>query len=250
MKNLLAIGLLCFAATCFGQVKSTVETRYSLSGIEGYQIVADQILVPQSSKPSLVPIGLLSVDSKASMIRVTATTKDRVPVQVKKVSPNTFFVYGSGSIYTDVLCVDFDLKIFEQEQFVITIGDTVPIPQPDPQPQPDDKVPIKEPGLRIMIVYESRDVNRPSVQGTIMFSTTLREYARTHCVTVNRNPEFRLFDKDVSLTGESKIWQDAMARPRQSLPWLLISNGKAGYEGPLPATLDATMALVKKYGGE
>jgi hypothetical protein len=188
------------------------------------------------------------------MIRVTASTANREPVPVKKVSANTFFVYGKGKVWIDLLCIDFELKIFENEQFAIDIGDSPtpvpPQPDPTPTPTPDPTVPIKEPGLRILMIYETRDVNRPSVQNTILFSTVIQEYARTHCVAVGRTPEFRRFDKDTVMTGESKIWQEAMARPRTMLPWLIVSNGKAGYEGPLPSTLADTLTLLKKYGGE
>jgi hypothetical protein len=59
--------------------------------------------------------------------------------------------------------------------------------------------------------------------------------------------EWRIWDKDVDPSQESAVWQAAMKRPRASVPWLLVSNGKTGYEGPLPGTADDLLALLKKY---
>ncbi len=56
-----------------------------------------------------------------------------------------------------------------------------------------------------------------------------------------------MLDKDTDVSSLAAHWQAAMKRPRGSLPWIVVSNGTTGYEGPLPANLDATTALVLKY---
>jgi hypothetical protein len=43
------------------------------------------------------------------------------------------------------------------------------------------------------------------------------------------------------------VWCKALKRPMESLPWIIISNGKTGYEGPLPKTTDELIELVDKY---
>lgn len=124
-----------------------------------------------------------------------------------------------------------------------------PGPDPDPEPEPGP-TPIPTKGFRALIVYESSDLSSyPAKQVDILFNKTLREYLNQKCVKGEdgKTPEYRIFDKDISPKNESKIWQDAMARARSGLPWLLVSNGESGWEGPLPGTLEETMAILKKY---
>jgi hypothetical protein len=35
-----------------------------------------------------------------------------------------------------------------------------------------------------------------------------------------------------------------MKRERESLPWIMISNGESKAEGPLPLTIELTQALI------
>lgn len=142
---------------------------------------------------------------------------------------------------------------------VVVIGEAPPVPPkppgPDPEPKPPtpDPAPIPVAGLRVLIVEETAERSKlPANQAIILGSTVVRSYLNAKCAKGpdGKTPEYRLLDKDVSMTAESKHWQDAMARPRTSLPWLIISNpGVGGYEGPLPGTVDETLALLKKFGG-
>lgn len=54
---------------------------------------------------------------------------------------------------------------------------------------------------------------------------------------------WRVWDKDIEFTGNSPF-KEAFERPRESLPWLIVS-GKKNYEGPLPTTVEAMTRLVE-----
>ena len=128
-----------------------------------------------------------------------------------------------------------------------------PDPDPDPKPDPDPPPPTPTGGLTVLISYESADKGKyPSTQTAIFTSVPVREYLKAKCVVdpaASDNKAYRIWDKDETGKGDAKIWQDLAARPRATLPWIYISNGKAVYEGPLPLTPDATIELLKKYGG-
>ena len=101
----------------------------------------------------------------------------------------------------------------------------------------------------MLIVYESKDIL--SLPGWV-HSGDWHNYVMTNCVKGKdgKTPEYRITDQDAPVMQSSQLWADALKRKRDSLPWLLISNGKTGYEGPLPATLAETLELAKKYGGK
>lgn len=124
-----------------------------------------------------------------------------------------------------------------------------PGPTPNPVDPPKPPAPIAGDGLRVLVVYESADVqNLPATQSALLKSQTFRDYLDSRCVPEGKTPAWRLWDKDVDTSKTAKQWQDAMKRPRGSLPWIVISDGKSGFEGPLPTTLDAAIELVKKWG--
>jgi hypothetical protein len=102
----------------------------------------------------------------------------------------------------------------------------------------------------VLIVYETQQEGqlKPG-QYNAIFGNDFRSLLRTKCAKDGQQPGFWILDKDVDVTNLPKNWQDAWKRPRTSIPWLIISNGKTGYEGPLPEKLEDTVALISKYGG-
>lgn len=133
-------------------------------------------------------------------------------------------------------------------QCTVTVGEpTPPIP-----PVPPGPTPIPTEGLHVLVVYETADLSTlPRAQMQVLTSGAVRDYLNQKCVKGpdGKTAEWRIWDKDVDAKNESKFWQDVMARKRDKLPWLYVSNGKAVYEGPLPGTIDETLALLRKFGG-
>lgn len=176
----------------------------------------------------------ITATRKANSLDVTAAAKGEITVSVE------WWV------------VDFDKRAVESKaaSITFTVGEgPAPKPPDPPMPQPDP-APIPLDGFRVLFVAESSS-KLPPAQLAILTSATLRDYLNKKCVKgSDGRAEWRQWDKDTPIVKEDKHWSDAMARPRQSLPWIIISNGKTGYEGPLPATVAETMTLLRKYGGD
>lgn len=126
-----------------------------------------------------------------------------------------------------------------------------PTPTPTPTPDPVNPAPIPLDGFRVLMVYESKD--RPSYPAgvlNVLEGKTVRDYLDSHCVKgPGGEPERRIWDQDTDGYADAKHWGDAMKRPRSKLPWVVISTGKTGYEGPLPTSPAECLDLLKKYGG-
>ena len=136
----------------------------------------------------------------------------------------------------------------EVDRILVVVGQ--PVPPPEPTPTPPQPTPIPGDGFRVLIVRETKDLsNLPASQVAIFSAREVREYLNAKCVLEGNQRAFRIWDQDTDVSREAQHWQDAMKRKRDSLPWLLVTNGKEGYEGPLPKDVPEMMALLKKYGG-
>ncbi len=62
---------------------------------------------------------------------------------------------------------------------------------------------------------------------------------------------WNIWDKDVDAANADPEAKALLARPHPTLPWIVLadSTGKVAFEGPLPADVDQTVALIKKYTG-
>ncbi|MGL6095050.1 MAG: hypothetical protein ACRC7O_04520 [Fimbriiglobus sp.] len=126
-----------------------------------------------------------------------------------------------------------------------------PTPTPTPTP-PVDPSPFPGEGLRVLIVYDNENKVMTAAQNSIMFGKEVRAYLDANCAVGpdGKTREARIYPAATDVTFDAEPFKSAFARPRKSDPWILVGNGKAGYEGPLPATVEETITLLKKYGGK
>lgn len=143
---------------------------------------------------------------------------------------------------------------------------------PKPPPDPIDPVdpvdpvgpaPIPEPGNHVLIVYETAD-QTAYTQGQInfMYSPEVRQYLTDKCTKHGTGNGWYMLDKDAVMNAMPELWKKAMSRPRTMqverigpggtktlapAPWLIVSNGKSGYEGPIPDRFEDAFSKVKDF---
>jgi hypothetical protein len=177
-------------------------------------------------------------------------------------SGGTLYLAGPPGEYKLTLTmVNFTTKKIQRTKATVTIvdgnppGPPGPGPGPGPNPPnppnpPQPPAPIAEAGFRVLIVYDPKALaTMPDAQKNVLYAGALRDYLNAKCVLGpdGKTKEWRVWANTVDPTAEAKLWQDAFKRPKGTLPAILISNGKTGYEGPLPDTIDKTLELLKKY---
>lgn len=239
----------CLLALPSISTAQSVKLPDTITGIPGQWIVVAPTAV-DGGKPNWridpllqeVNLGALLPDEYVSKLKGKVVSA-KAPGQYKVESWN-----AKGDVASDIAVT-----------WVIIVGEIKPDPKPvdpkpiDPKPEPISDAPIPLPGLRLMIVYETADLSKltPS-QHAIILGKKARDWMDANTVKgPTGEPERRIWDKDQPLAKTDKHWQDVMARtikrPDFRLPWLVISNGKTGYEGPLPNDVDTLISLGEKF---
>lgn len=164
---------------------------------------------------------------------------------------------GSITVALRATKIDWEKKKLTKQfgNVTFSVGVDPPLPPVPPVPPvpPDPPTPIPVPGFRVLIVYESADLAKmPAAQQLILFSKAPRDLLNQKCVVGpdGKTKEWRIWDKDSDVTNEPKVWQDVFKRPRSQVPWVVISSGTTGYEGPLPANVADFTTLLGKYGAK
>jgi hypothetical protein len=180
--------------------------------------------------PFAVPV-LVSAKTASAMAMVGDSPSGAGPTMT------VFYVQADGSLG----CVAYTLT-----------RQSAPTPNPTPNPQPNPSPnPVPVPGLlHVLVVYDNGSLAAlPAAQAAIIDSMVVRDYLNSHCSKSGATAEYRFFDRSADLSKEPADWQTVAARPRSTLPWIVITNGKDTFEGPLPGTVEDTLTLLKKYGG-
>lgn len=239
-----------FAAPAPTQV--TVEVKKSLVGVTSPEIVGQFIFVGADSNPSVADVAIIAVEP-GWKFQILKVRRDGVKVSPDKMDDGRYRVAGKGVYDLSAVLFDPEKGIYD-EDFRFELGGATPGPQPpkpDPVPPNPSPAPIAEPGFRVLVVYETADLPQlPRAQQQILTGPEVRGYLDQKCAKASGTAEWRFFDKDTQFPSTcDSVWCKAMKRPRTALPWLIVSDGKSGYEGPLPPTVAETLDLLKKWGG-
>jgi hypothetical protein len=177
---------------------------------------------------------------------------------VRELPGGKMIFVGPPGVYK-VRCTVVRLKdgqtVADRQRFVVTIGTLIPPAPPGPTPPgpiPPGPSPIPADGFRVLIIEDATARSKlPAPQLNILFDKSIRDYLDAKCVigTDGKTHEWRIWDAGVDARAEGGVWPDALKRQpsRDKLPWVIISTGKGGYEGPLPADVPKTLELLKKY---
>jgi len=232
-----------------------VANSSTLTGIDKLKTYDEAGVIIFSGTPMIAPCAIVKVTTAADNVSVDVSDKDRNPVPFKQLDKTTWLIDAPGKHWVDVTAIDFAKNIYVRQMVTATVGPrpppgpTPPGPTPPgPTPPPIVDPPIEGDGLRVLIVYESSELNTLTAdQRDIFYGQTVRAYLTANCVQIDRFSEWRILDQDTSFVDAGSRWVKALKRPRTSLPWILVSNGKTGYEGPLPATASETIELIMRY---
>ena len=220
---------------------------YLVSGADDLVKIGDYLYL-QNLKTNIdyQTVGLIRVTTEAANVEILASDKERNPVEVEKLTNEYYQIRKAGTYWIDVTAIDFEKNIYRRQQKKLSISENPdvdppgPIPDPTPDPTP---APIPEPGLHILFVSESSDASTLTRgQREILFSLEGRNFLNSIA-----GDKWRAFDQHVQFTDPNGVWAKALKRPRTSLPWVIISNGVTGFEGPMPNNLAEFKGMVEIY---
>lgn len=140
---------------------------------------------------------------------------------------------------------------------IITIGEPVPPVPPGPVPPgptpPEPPTPIPTTGLTVLILFDkATEQTMPKAQQDAIYDQGIRKYLNAKCPLGpdGKKKEWAIWDVKADTSNDPSTALKAMVmRPHPQLPWIVITNGKTFFEGPMPATTVDTMALLQKWGG-
>lgn len=122
-------------------------------------------------------------------------------------------------------------------------------PGPGPNPPTPNPAPIPLDGFRVLIVYDPMTL--AAAQEGIVFGKQVRDYLQAKCVvgTDGKTKDFWILQTGSDVANAPKWIGDAIQRRPDRKTFMLISDGKTGYDGPIPADVSTAMTELKKVGG-
>ena len=247
----IAVFWLLLNAATFGQLDVKSGTRLRLDSSAGLQTIGNTTFMDVVANLSTTMVGIVRVETEAANIEVSASDISRNPGEVQKIADKVYIIDQPGKWWVDVTAIDFQKNLYGRKSLVLEIGSgptpTPPEPGPGPSP-PSPDAPIEGTGLRVLFVYESA-IPLSKEHQTIVYGQKVRDYLNKYAAKGDdgKTPDWRLLDADTTYTDPNNRWAKALARPRTTLPWLVISNGVTGWEGPLPTSEEEVILAIDSF---
>lgn len=239
-----------------GEISTEVEES-TIAKVNGEWIEADtakvtaKILVDGNAKWVQVRVSrLVSVTIDGVQIEVRSAEAIKVIEIAAKAGRCFGIIAPPGKYQAEVICSDPQIGITTESAVLEIKGKDPPKPVDPvtPTPDPNDDPNLDTSKLRVLIVEETADrAGLPPGQLAVLTSSKVRRALDALCMKVDGTPEWRIFDDDSDISAESDVWQEAMAKPRSSLPWLLVSDGKQGVSMPLPKSVDEMLGILETF---
>lgn len=161
---------------------------------------------------------------------------------------------GESTVSCRMISIDWTAKkvVTKFGQATFTVGNLPPGPKPpDPKP-PEPNPPTPVAGMKVLILEESGDRSKlPPAQLASLFSTAVQSYLTQKCKPAPGSVYgWMIADKDTNLSKVAPDLEILRQRPRQSLPWVIVSgDGGVVFEGPWPGSTAEAVKFLQKWGG-
>lgn len=211
------------------------------------ELLQDQWYVIESTTPVVVlgsPTGLVTITAETGPMKMRGQFVDGKGIETRTYSsPYLYTVGAAGAGVVELLVIPPSVESADDViRKTLTVSGTGPKPPPDPDVDPDPD-PDPEPAGKLMVLIVEETDQRgtlPASQIPIFAAKEVRDFLKAA-------GDLRILDEDQDIAGAEPWLQAAWKEPRAKLPWIVLSNGQAGYSGPLPASVADMMVLLRKY---
>lgn len=114
----------------------THTTQVIVIGLDGAEDTGNGVfLAAEGAKPTFQTAEVVTITTEAATVAIKCRYTNGQMADCEKLSGNRVALLESGEYILDVTVVDFDKKLFSQEEIRIKVGNG---PKPPPGPKPDD----------------------------------------------------------------------------------------------------------------
>lgn len=189
------------------------------------------------SRSTSIPDPTIKVDSNLTQATVETVTNGVIHVSAFAVGG------GKGTLF------DADFTV-GSSVVITTTTTTTPITNPPVVVDPNaPEWPITEPGLKVLIVYETDygSSKMSEAQQFVVESNRLRLQLMDLCA----NDGFRIWDQNTTFAKPNPIWEKMLGLPRDGVPWMVISgaDGRKGVSRKITDkdTVESILAEAATY---